>query len=158
MPRKWRIREVMYGLLTGDEEYTASGQSIKKAQHAAAQLALQKTSFQLAESKPKMKNQSVPQTSKPTPTVELNALTMKLNLLTLYNPLPPSPIANQACSGSSGGSSGEASGRAENPQSAQEGHFVNTDYQTRVSGISSRFQQYPNQVILLIHSFLHENY
>ena len=72
------------------EEYVASGQSIKKAQHAAAQQALEKTSFRLPEVKPKAKNASSLQgTKQVTPTVELNALAMKFNLTPVYVNLSP---------------------------------------------------------------------
>ena len=79
----------------GEEEYSASGQSIKKAQHAAAQIALLNTTFQLPQPKEKVKN-SCPQNKKPpTPTVELNALAMKLNLPSVYTNLTPLPICNE---------------------------------------------------------------
>ena len=70
----------------GDEEYSASAHSIKKAQQAAAQLALQNTHFQLPEPKPKAKN-PLPQSDKAiTPTVELNSIAMKLgNLITILD-------------------------------------------------------------------------
>ena len=60
-------------LKIGDrEEYSASGPSIKKAQHAAAAISLEKTSFKHPSPKAKnMKNANI------TPTVELNALAMK---------------------------------------------------------------------------------
>lgn len=75
----------------GEEEYIASGQSIKKAQHAAAQIALQNTTFQVPQPKEKVKN-LCPQNKKPvTPTVELNALAMKLNLPSVYTNLTPLP-------------------------------------------------------------------
>ena len=75
---------------------------------------------------------------------------MKLNLSPVYTALPPSPISNQVSSGS------EAPGRADNPPLAQEGRFVNPDYQNRFSGITPRFQQYPNQVI--VQSILNNNH
>jgi len=132
------LKTFIVNLKLGDEEYTASGQSIKKAQHAAAQLALENTNFQPAEPKPKMKNQPLLQASKPvTPTVELNALTMKLNLSPVYTLLPPTPVNSQTCSA-------ENSGRAENPQAAQDEHFASADYQNRFAGITPRFQPFPN--------------
>jgi double-stranded RNA-binding protein Staufen len=82
-------------LYLGEEEYVASGQSIKKAQHAAAQMALQHTTFQLPQPKEKIKN-TCPQNKKPvTPTVELNALAMKLNLPSVYTNLTPLPICDE---------------------------------------------------------------
>lgn len=67
-------------LKLGDcEEYIASGPSIKKAQHAAAAIAMEKT--QLKHPPPKsrlVKNTNV------TPTVELNALAMKRGEPTVY--------------------------------------------------------------------------
>lgn len=68
-------------LKIGDkEEYTATGPSIKKAQHAAAAIALEKTQFKHPAPKAKnMKNANI------TPTVELNALAMKRGEPTTYN-------------------------------------------------------------------------
>merc|ERR1719348_2301578 len=67
-------------LKIGDkEEYSASGPSIKKAQHAAAAIALEKTQFKHPSPKAKtMKNANI------TPTVELNALAMKRGEATSY--------------------------------------------------------------------------
>lgn len=79
--------------MIGDEQYTASGQSIKKAQHAAAEIALQKTSFLLPEPKSKVKHPISFVSDKPvTPTVELNALAMKLNFPPVYTNLAPLSI------------------------------------------------------------------
>ena len=62
------------------EEYTATGPSIKKAQHAAAAIALEKTQFKHPAPKAKnVKNANI------TPTVELNALAMKRGEPTTYN-------------------------------------------------------------------------
>ena len=67
-------------LKLGDvEEYMASGPSIKKAQHAAAAIALEKT--KLRHPPPKQK---VVKSTNVTPTVELNALAMKLGEPTRY--------------------------------------------------------------------------
>ena len=68
-------------LKIGDkEEYTATGPSIKKAQHAAAAIALEKTQFKHPAPKAKnMKNANI------TPTVELNALAMKRGEPTTYS-------------------------------------------------------------------------
>ncbi|XP_059099277.1 double-stranded RNA-binding protein Staufen homolog isoform X2 [Tigriopus californicus] len=55
-----------------DEEYLASGQSIKKAQHAAAAIALERTQLK----HPPVKTKSVKHVNV-TPTVELNAFAMK---------------------------------------------------------------------------------
>ncbi|XP_057377966.1 double-stranded RNA-binding protein Staufen homolog 2-like isoform X2 [Daphnia carinata] len=80
-------------LKLGDEQYTASGQSIKKAQHAAAEFALQKTKFILPEPKSKVKHPVSSKSDKPvTPTVELNALAMKLNFPPVYTNLAPLSI------------------------------------------------------------------
>merc|ERR1719282_51358 len=67
-------------LKIGDkEEYSASGASIKKAQHAAAAIALEKTQFKHPSPKAKtLKNANI------TPTVELNALAMKRGEATSY--------------------------------------------------------------------------
>merc|ERR1719348_165327 len=66
------------------EEYSASGPSIKKAQHAAAAISLEKTQFKHPSPKAKnMKNANI------TPTVELNALAMKRGEATTYTFLEP---------------------------------------------------------------------
>jgi len=66
------------------EEYIASGPSIKKAQHAAAAIALEKTQFKHPSPKAKnVKNANI------TPTVELNALAMKRGEPTTYTFLEP---------------------------------------------------------------------
>jgi len=72
-------------LKIGDkEEYVASGPSIKKAQHAASAIALEKTQFKHPTPKVKnIKNANV------TPTVELNALAMKRGEPTTYSFLEP---------------------------------------------------------------------
>jgi len=72
-------------LKIGDtEEYVASGPSIKKAQHAAAAIALEKTQFKHPSPRAKnTKNANV------TPTVELNALAMKRGEPTTYTFLEP---------------------------------------------------------------------
>jgi len=72
-------------LKIGDkEEYVASGPSIKKAQHAAAAIALEKTQFKHPSPKTKnLKNANI------TPTVELNALAMKRGEPTTYTFLEP---------------------------------------------------------------------
>merc|ERR1719394_1376658 len=62
------------------EEYIASGPSIKKAQHAAAAISLEKTQFKHPCPKSRnVKNANI------TPTVELNALAMKRGEPTTYN-------------------------------------------------------------------------
>merc|ERR1719189_1719829 len=72
-------------LKIGDtEEYVASGPSIKKAQHAAAAIALEKTQFKHPSPRARnTKNANV------TPTVELNALAMKRGEPTTYIFLEP---------------------------------------------------------------------
>jgi double-stranded RNA-binding protein Staufen len=79
--------------VTGDEEYNASGPSIKRAQHAAAQQALQNSKYPQPQPKPKVKNPvTVQGDMKPiTPTVQLNALAMKLNLPPVYTTMVPVP-------------------------------------------------------------------
>ncbi|XP_069106688.1 double-stranded RNA-binding protein Staufen homolog [Argopecten irradians] len=74
-------------LKLGDkEEYKQSGASIKKAQHAAAADALEKTSYTHPPPKPpKVLPQRDLDVS--TPTVELNALAMKRGEQTMYRPL-----------------------------------------------------------------------
>lgn len=79
--------------VAGDEEYEATGPSIKKTQHAAAQQALENSKYPLPQPKPKVKNTSAGTgESKPImPTVQLNALAMKLNLPPVYTSLSPVP-------------------------------------------------------------------
>merc|ERR1719219_388020 len=69
------------------EEYVASGPSIKKAQHAAAAIALEKTQFK--HPSPRTKNIKNGQLANVTPTVELNALAMKRGEPTTYTFLEP---------------------------------------------------------------------
>jgi len=78
-------------LKIGDmEEYTASGPSIKKAQHAAAAISLEKTGFKHPSPKSRaVKNANI------TPTVELNALAMKRGEPTVYTFLEPSHCRGQ---------------------------------------------------------------
>ncbi|XP_061182714.1 double-stranded RNA-binding protein Staufen homolog [Saccostrea echinata] len=81
-------------LKLGDmEEYSASGASIKKAQHAAAAEALEKTAYPHPPAKPTKPHHNGWMTeygNQPiTPTVELNALAMKRGEQTLYKPLEP---------------------------------------------------------------------
>ncbi|KAJ1526837.1 hypothetical protein ONE63_008401 [Megalurothrips usitatus] len=74
-------------LKLGDEEYTAEGASIKKAQHQAASIALSKTNYKHPPSKPRsilrMGRNNI------TPTVELNAWAMKRGELATYVLIPP---------------------------------------------------------------------
>ncbi|XP_029841135.2 double-stranded RNA-binding protein Staufen homolog 2 [Ixodes scapularis] len=65
--------------LAGNEEYQASGTSIKRAQHAAAQRALEETSLPRPVARPANHAQAPL-----TPTVELNALAMKRGELATY--------------------------------------------------------------------------
>ncbi|XP_076349764.1 double-stranded RNA-binding protein Staufen isoform X8 [Tachypleus tridentatus] len=67
-----------------NEEYTATGPSIKKAQHAAAAVALDKTSLKHPPPKCQTKNQGPM-----TPTVELNALAMKRGEPAIYQIIEP---------------------------------------------------------------------
>merc|ERR1719189_655916 len=75
-------------LKIGDtEEYVASGPSIKKAQHAAAAISLEKTQFKHPSPKSRnVKNANI------TPTVELNALAMKRGEPTTYTFLEQSQV------------------------------------------------------------------
>lgn len=66
-------------MLALQEEYQASGSSIKRAQHAAAQRALEETSLPRPVARPAHHAQAPL-----TPTVELNALAMKRGELATY--------------------------------------------------------------------------
>ncbi|KFB51696.1 AGAP007478-PA-like protein [Anopheles sinensis] len=89
-------------LKLGDEEYTAEGASIKKAQHKAAGDAIAETKYKHppARTKPRAKTGPRGNVSSFTPTVELNALAMKRGEPTVYQvkavPLPAAkyPPAN----------------------------------------------------------------
>ncbi|XP_066442967.1 double-stranded RNA-binding protein Staufen homolog 1 isoform X5 [Eleutherodactylus coqui] len=68
-------------LTLGDQHWEAEGTSIKKAQHAAAAKALEGTKYPKPTARPS--RDSI------TPTVELNALCMKLGRKPIYKPLDP---------------------------------------------------------------------
>ncbi|KAK3088569.1 hypothetical protein FSP39_020726 [Pinctada imbricata] len=80
-------------LKLGDsEEYSANGPSIKKAQHAAASQALQKTSYTAPPPKPpkaqtNFNTETMGDGQPVTPTVKLNALAMKRGEQTYYKPI-----------------------------------------------------------------------
>ncbi|XP_046811378.1 maternal effect protein staufen isoform X3 [Lucilia cuprina] len=72
-------------LKLGDEEYTAEGFKIKKAQHLAAKEAIEKTKYKHPTPKVTRRiDDSNVTKSNITPTVELNALAMKLGQQTYY--------------------------------------------------------------------------
>ncbi|KAK6186777.1 hypothetical protein SNE40_006053 [Patella caerulea] len=74
-------------LKLGEEEYSASGQSIKKAQHAVASLALEKTSF--PKPPPKPQRETGQGLNSIMPTVELNAVAMRRGEIATYKPIEP---------------------------------------------------------------------
>jgi len=78
-------------LKLGDEEYAASGPSIKKAQHAAAGIALDQTQYKHPPPKPPKSHEESWNTDSLsdsiTPTVELNALAMKRGEPAVYKPI-----------------------------------------------------------------------
>lgn len=77
-------------LKIGDkEEYEASGPSIKKAQHAAAAIALEKTQLKHPTPKP-----STAKSTNVTPTVELNAMAMKRGEAASYTFIQPNRSNN----------------------------------------------------------------
>eukprot|EP00918_Siedleckia_nematoides_P062235 GHVU01135745.1.p1 GENE.GHVU01135745.1~~GHVU01135745.1.p1 ORF type:complete len:804 (+),score=103.17 GHVU01135745.1:117-2414(+) len=79
-------------LKLGEEEYAASGASIKKAQHAAAAVALEKTQYKHPPPKPPrtdMIGVNMSANGSLTPTVELNALAMKRGEPAIYHPIEP---------------------------------------------------------------------
>ncbi|CAH1773248.1 unnamed protein product [Owenia fusiformis] len=77
-------------LKLGDEEYSEEGPSIKKAQHAAAKLALEKTAFKHPPPKPtKNYGQAGCEGNNLTPTVELNSIAMKRGEAAIYKPIEP---------------------------------------------------------------------
>ncbi|XP_066479124.1 double-stranded RNA-binding protein Staufen homolog 1 isoform X4 [Tiliqua scincoides] len=74
-------------LTLGDQHWEAEGTSIKKAQHAAAAKALEGTRFPKPTARPSRNEGKNPDSV--TPTVELNALCMKLGKKPLYKPIDP---------------------------------------------------------------------
>ncbi|RUS91611.1 hypothetical protein EGW08_000584 [Elysia chlorotica] len=78
-------------LKLGDEEYSASGESIKKAQHAAAAIALKDTGHPHPPPKPpRYSGTPICHTDENiTPTVELNALAMKRGEAATYKAIEP---------------------------------------------------------------------
>jgi len=81
-------------LKLGDEEYSASGESIKKAQHAAAAIALEKTAYTHPPPKPQRPMDGAHDDKTDgtiTPTVELNALAMKRGEAAVYKSIEPQP-------------------------------------------------------------------
>jgi len=102
-------------LKLGDEEFAAAGASIKKAQHAAATVALDQTKYpHPVPKKPSGSSgefsQTKPSNTSVTPTVELNALAMKRGELAVYRAVErkavsvtPSPYHSQSYGGRGGG-------------------------------------------------------
>nr|XP_009932116.1 PREDICTED: double-stranded RNA-binding protein Staufen homolog 1 isoform X1 [Opisthocomus hoazin] len=74
-------------LTLGDQHWDAEGTSIKKAQHAAAAKALEGTKFPKPTARPSRSEGKNPDSV--TPTVELNALCMKLGKKPMYKPIDP---------------------------------------------------------------------
>uniref|UniRef100_A0A8C3RRI1 Double-stranded RNA-binding protein Staufen homolog 1 n=1 Tax=Chelydra serpentina TaxID=8475 RepID=A0A8C3RRI1_CHESE len=74
-------------LTLGDQHWEAEGTSIKKAQHAAAAKALEGTKFPKPTTRPSRSEGKNPDSV--TPTVELNALCMKLGKKPMYKPIDP---------------------------------------------------------------------
>ncbi|XP_070600754.1 double-stranded RNA-binding protein Staufen homolog 1 isoform X8 [Erythrolamprus reginae] len=72
-------------LTLGDQHWEAEGTSIKKAQHAAAAKALEGTRFPKPTARPSRNEGKNPDSV--TPTVELNALCMKLGKKPMYKPI-----------------------------------------------------------------------
>ncbi|XP_052838516.1 maternal effect protein staufen isoform X1 [Drosophila gunungcola] len=71
-------------LMLGDEEYSADGFKIKKAQHLAASKAIEDTTYKHPPPKIRRSEEGGPMRTHITPTVELNALAMKLGQRTFY--------------------------------------------------------------------------
>ncbi|XP_030369928.1 maternal effect protein staufen [Scaptodrosophila lebanonensis] len=81
-------------LKLGEEEYSADGFKIKKAQHLAASKAIEETTYKHPPPKVRRNDEINPSRTHITPTVELNALAMKLGQRTYYlldpTQVPPS--------------------------------------------------------------------
>ncbi|XP_002016351.2 maternal effect protein staufen [Drosophila persimilis] len=71
-------------LKLGDEEYSADGFKIKKAQHMAASRAIEETKYKHPPPKIRRSEEASTTRTHITPTVELNALAMKLGQRTYY--------------------------------------------------------------------------
>ncbi|XP_018424681.1 PREDICTED: double-stranded RNA-binding protein Staufen homolog 2 isoform X3 [Nanorana parkeri] len=80
-------------LTLGDQSWDAESTSIKKAQHAAASLALKETKLPKPAAR-QMKNMINNNPGSITPTVELNGLAMKRGEPAIYRPLDPKPLPN----------------------------------------------------------------
>ncbi|XP_077126779.1 double-stranded RNA-binding protein Staufen homolog 2 isoform X4 [Ranitomeya variabilis] len=80
-------------LTLGDQSWDAESTSIKKAQHAAASLALSETTLPKPAAR-QTKNLLSTNPSSITPTVELNGLAMKRGEPAIYRPLDPKPLPN----------------------------------------------------------------
>ncbi|KAM4029342.1 double-stranded RNA-binding protein Staufen homolog 2 isoform 2-T3 [Anomaloglossus baeobatrachus] len=80
-------------LTLGDQSWDAESTSIKKAQHAAASLALSETTLPKPAAR-QTKNILNTNPSSITPTVELNGLAMKRGEPAIYRPLDPKPLPN----------------------------------------------------------------
>ncbi|XP_040210364.1 double-stranded RNA-binding protein Staufen homolog 2 isoform X5 [Rana temporaria] len=80
-------------LTLGDQSWEAESTSIKKAQHAAASLALSETKLPKPAAR-QMKNIINNNPGSITPTVELNGLAMKRGEPAIYRPLDPKPLPN----------------------------------------------------------------
>ncbi|XP_056378131.1 double-stranded RNA-binding protein Staufen homolog 2 isoform X2 [Hyla sarda] len=80
-------------LTLGDQSWDAESTSIKKAQHAAASLALSETKLPKPAAR-QAKNIINNNPSSITPTVELNGLAMKRGEPAIYRPLDPKPLPN----------------------------------------------------------------
>jgi len=106
----------------GVEEYTASGPSIKKAHHAAAAIALEKTGLQHPPAK--TKTTKIPVV---TPTVELNALAMKRGEPTVYS------FLNPASAKPDGSSTSDQANKKEAPPPASTSTIATTPPTTKSS-------------------------
>ncbi|SPP73575.1 maternal effect protein staufen-like isoform X2 [Drosophila guanche] len=93
-------------LKLGDEEYSADGFKIKKAQHMAASRAIEETKYKHPPPKIRRSEEASTTRTHITPTVELNALAMKLGQRTYYllDPTQMQPIDPLLSSEYGGGS------------------------------------------------------
>ncbi|XP_053571104.1 double-stranded RNA-binding protein Staufen homolog 2 [Bombina bombina] len=80
-------------LTLGDQTWEAESTSIKKAQHAAASIALSETKLPKPAER-QIKSVSNNNPGSITPTVELNGLAMKRGEPAIYRPLDPKPLPN----------------------------------------------------------------
>ncbi|XP_055838752.1 maternal effect protein staufen [Episyrphus balteatus] len=140
-------------LKLGEEEYSAEGYKIKKAQHIAAAEAIKKTKYKHPLPKTRRPEESSLRTTI-TPTVELNALAMKLGQQTYYvfDPRTPQDLPNRDPANANGqyGQQGPNGPPHNNTRLSRKIEFVSGGGQQPQQQIMARFPpgkpKYPGQI------------